>query len=106
MGNPLYELSCDNCQHKQELFYGFYRNGDYVKLYNCANCKELKSIIYPKDSYKKGQLQYCEICKAKLEEINITLPQNLKNPVTVTPQLHCPNCKSENIKVFFSGFWD
>lgn len=112
MGNPIYKLKCKDCNHREEIFFGFTYNGDLVKPYYCTNCKKIKTRIIKDDKHSDIQPQICNKCGKDLSELIIDMPNSqlnsdlTKTPTTVTPQVHCPKCKSENVEVFFSGLWD
>ncbi|MCR4880786.1 MAG: hypothetical protein K6A44_02390 [bacterium] len=102
MGNPLYKLKCQNCGYEQDILWGFTQEGNRIKPYYCSKCKEFKSIIF-----NDNQPQNCDICGSMLNELHIELSkESLTVPTTVTPQVHCPKCKSANVEIFLCGVWD
>ena len=111
MGNPIYKLKCKDCGKDYEIYEGFDCNGKFCKAYYCSNCKEFKYKILKNDEEESQNSQFCNTCHLELEVLNIHIPKadnvSICNiPAIVTPQVHCPHCKSANVEIFFSGLWD
>lgn len=110
MGNPFYKLKCKDCNYQEEIFSGFTCEGDFVKPYYCPNCKKFKDRFFKDDSHSNNQPQICNKCGTELSELIIDMPDSqqcdTKTSATVTPQVQCPKCKSENVEIFWCGLWD
>ena len=110
MGNPFYKLKCKDCNYQEEIYSGFAYNGNFVKPYYCPNCKKIIPKVFKDDSHSDNQPQICNKCGADLSELIIEMPNsqkyNTKTPTTVTPQVYCPKCKSENVEITWCGLWD
>ena len=112
MGNLLFKIKCKDCDHEQNIYRGFSRDGNFTKPYYCSNCKELKSVVYKDNAHLDNKQQICDVCGSDLNELNIDMPKieqgenPTTKPATVTPTVHCPKCKSTNADVFWCGFWD
>ena len=111
MGNPLFELICNDCSHEHNIYIGWLSNGDFLSPYYCTNCREFKSITFNKSHEFKEKV--CDVCNSELKHLNIKFPkegyvtsEGHFIPLTVTPQVHCPKCKSANVKIIRAGVWD
>ncbi len=109
MGNPLYKLKCKKCSYEEHIYCGFTYDGNFMSPYYCSNCKKFKYIVFKNDSHINPKPQICDICNSRLDELHIETDKDSDfhiGPRVVSPQVHCPKCKSENIEISFCGLWD
>ena len=111
MGNPIYKLKCKDCGENYEIYQGFDCNRKLIKAYYCSKCKEFKYKIFESDNEEIQKSQFCDTCHSEIKVLNIHIPRidNVKifeTPAIVTPQVHCPHCKSTNVEIFLCGLWD
>ena len=80
---------CSKCNYEKSYFLGIgFRNNKEKKLYECANCKVLKSSFL--------SIPKCSKCK---NSSLIKLDDYEKN-------FNCPKCNSEDFNFGISGCWD
>ena len=111
MGNPIYKLKCKDCNKDYKIYEGFDCNRKLCRAYYCSKCKEFKYKIFEIEEEDIQKPQFCTTCHSELEKLDIDIPKadnaNIFNtPAIVTPQVHCPHCKSTNVEIFLWGLWD
>ena len=109
MGNPLYKLKCKECNYELNILEGFSRDKKLVRVFYCSECKEFKEMVFNIGEYQKDQPKICDKCGSELKDLDIKIQQESTpygSKATSAMQVHCPKCKSANVEIFWSGFWD